>query len=304
MVWDGVILLKLAASNVDYVLCNSSNINNKFREYYINGRLYQYTKIFVTDLHLNTDTLNIIDNNLKLRHKVLVFDHNQSALKYNSYDFVNIIPNDENEETCATCIFYNYLTSNNMLKSTPIIDTFCELVRRHDVGIWKNYNDPRPRELSLLLEGLDRERYIHLLYSKLKHSKSFNFNKMEQCIITSQKKKIAQKVEQYVENIMYKKINGYSAGIVFIAYEYRNEVAQYLRDHKERYCLDFVVMIAMENKSISFRNINPNVNLQPIAESIGGRSHFGAAGADISDKDIPRVLNAIFPDGYLSREGV
>ena len=299
MVWDGVILLKLASKNVDYVLCNSSNINKKFREYYINGRLYQYTKIFVTDLHLNTDTLKIIDNNQKLRHKVLVFDHNESALKYNTYNFVSIIPSDENEETCATCIFYKYLVKNNMLKSTPIIDTFCELVRRHDVGIWKNYNDPRPRDLSLLLEGLERERYINIMYSKLKHSKSFTFSKIEKYIIDSQKNRVDQKVAQYLENIMYKTIQGYKAGVVFIAYEYRNEVAQYLRDHKERYCLDLVVMIAMENKSISFRNINPNLNLKPIAEIIGGRSHFGAAGADIEDEDIQKILNDIFPNGYF-----
>lgn len=300
MVWDGVILLKLATTNVDYVLCNSSNINKRFQEYYINGKLYRYTKVFVTDLHLNTQSLNIIDNNPKIRHKVLVFDHNESALKYNKYDFVNIIPSENNEETCATCIFYKYLMQNNMLKSTPIIDTFCELVRRHDVGIWKNYNDTRPRELSLLLEGLERDKYISIIYTKLKHSKNFNFNKLERYIIESQKRKVDQKVDQYLENMIIKKIGDYKAGIVFIAYEYRNEVAQYLRDHKERYCLDFIVMIAMENKSVSFRNINPNVNLKPIAEALGGRSHFGAAGADIADEDIPRIINAIFPNGFYN----
>lgn len=107
-----VVLLKLAYKDVQYELCDSNDISVKFKEYYKKGLLQNYKKIFVTDIHFEKDILDMIQKDPKLRKKVLIFDHNESALKYNSYDFVDIkIKNNENE-LCATTIFYTYLIQN------------------------------------------------------------------------------------------------------------------------------------------------------------------------------------------------
>ena len=53
-----IVLGKMAFGNVDYVLASNVVIlENKFREYLENGSLYQYDRIFVTDLALNDPSL-------------------------------------------------------------------------------------------------------------------------------------------------------------------------------------------------------------------------------------------------------
>ena len=83
---------------------------------------------------------------------------------------------------------------------------------------------------------LKSKNEIYEVYSN--NTKEFKFNKVEEFLIENRKTKMMEKVLSYVEGIVYKKVFGLKAGIVFISYEYRNEVAQYLTDMK--YDIDFV----------------------------------------------------------------
>ncbi len=44
------ILAKLAFDEVEYVLCETFNLQNEIKKYYDDGRIYNYDMIFVTDL--------------------------------------------------------------------------------------------------------------------------------------------------------------------------------------------------------------------------------------------------------------
>ena len=103
-----------------------------------------------------------------------------------------------------------------MIKPNKAIGLFCELIRRHDIGIWKNYpNDERPRDLSLLLECIGRDKFISTMVTKLKHSKKFHLNKFEKFIVENRKIIISEKIDVYKDNIMYRNILGCKAGIIF-----------------------------------------------------------------------------------------
>lgn len=287
-----VILLKLVDKNTHYELCETFNVNSKFEEYYNEKLLYDYDNIYITDLCLDDERLKLIQNDEILKGKVKIFDHHESVLQYNTYDFVNIVIKDKKGYCCGTTLFYNYLLDNNIIKSNKAIDKFCELTRRHDTWEWKKiYNDEMARDLSLLFETIGTEKYIEVMYNKLSTEDEFKFNHIEEFLIENRKAKMMEKVLSYVEGIVYKEMFGLKAGIVFISYEYRNEVAQYLTD--KNYDIDFVMLIAIEHGTISYRSVKPGVNVRIVAEKMGGKGHDEAAGNNISDNQKKKILNIL-----------
>ena len=287
-----VVLLKLVNKDMHYELCETFNVNDKFEEYYNSKDIYNYDRIYITDLCLDDEHLKIIQNDKLLKDKVKIFDHHESVLQFNTYDFVNITIKDEKGYCCGTTLFYNYLLDNKIIESNSAIDKFCELTRRHDTWEWKKiYNDEMSRDLSLFFETVGTEKYIEVMYSKLKTEKEFKFNKVAEFLIENRKTKMMEKVLSYVEGIVYKKVFGLKAGIVFISYEYRNEVAQYLTDMK--YDIDFVMLIAIEHGTISYRSVRPGVNVRLVAEKMGGKGHDEAAGNNISDIQKERILDIL-----------
>lgn len=288
----GVVLLKLAQENVDYVLCETFNVNTKFKNYYLDKTIYDYDNIYITDLCLDAENLEIIKNDEILKVRVKVFDHHKSVLDFNSYDFVNVVVKDENGLCCGTSLFYEYLIKNNILIENEALCKFTELTRRYDTWEWKNiYNDEAARDLSILYESVGAEKYIDILYEKLKNNTKFSFSNVEKSLIENRKIKMREKVLFYTGNIVYREMFGLKAGIVFISYEYRNEVAQYLIDNK--YDIDFVMLIAIDQGTVSYRSIKPGVNVRIVAEKMGGKGHDSAAGSTITQEQKDEILNVL-----------
>lgn len=289
----GVVLLKLIFRNLDYELCEGFDINRYFRFYYDKNYLYSYDRIFITDLHLNKENLDLINNDINLRDKVILFDHNESVTELNSYDFVNIIIKDDNGYCCSTSLLYEYLLANNMIKRTNALDVFCNSTRAYDTGQWDySLKYEVARDLALLFDIVGTEHYINMMYNKLKRRKEFFFNSNEKKIIKIKKDYTEEKVSSYIQTAKFKKVDGYKVGIIFISYEFRNEIAQYLRKTKI-FDIDFVILVSLDNSSLSIRNINPDVNVRPIAEKLGGKGHFGAAGCNIDENNFFKVLEVI-----------
>ena len=287
-----IILLKLAYNNIDYELCETFDINEKFEYYYNNKLLDNYDKIYITDLCLDKKHLDMINDDSNIKAKIKLIDHHKSVEGFDSYDFTRIKVKNEKGLCCATSLFYEYLVENDFLKANKALDKFCELTRRYDTWEWKNiYNDEMARNLSLVFESVGAEKYIDIMYKKLKSEEIFEFSDVEQALIDSRKDKMLEKVESYVKNIVYKDMFGLKAGIVFISYEYRNEVAQYLID--KDYDIDFVMLISVEHGTISYRSIRPGSNVRIVAENMGGKGHDSAAGSNLTKEQMESILNLI-----------
>ncbi len=76
-----VILAKLAFQNVEYVLCETFNLQNEIEKYYESKEIYNFDKVFVTDLWLEEPMLTKVAKDEKLKNKFFVFDHHKSALE-------------------------------------------------------------------------------------------------------------------------------------------------------------------------------------------------------------------------------
>lgn len=290
------VLAKLAFENVNYVLCETFDLQNEISKFYEDGSIYNYDMIFITDLWLEEPTLTKIAKDKKLQGKFFVFDHHKSALEggFNKYDFTTIRIFDEKGLCSGTSLFYEYLTEQGFLpKEENAIQEFSELTRKYDTWEWKTkYSDEIPHELTLLFDSVGCDGYIKLMIEKLQEkSSNFEFNELEKMLIANKRQQVLEKLKNYASKVTFREVMGLNAGIVFIDYEYRNDLAEYFREQK--FNIDFVMLIALDYGTISYRNIKDNVNVRLIAEAMGGKGHDKAASSPIREeqkKDLIKVL--------------
>lgn len=292
-----VVLAKLAFEEVHYVLCETFSLQNEIAKLYANSSIYNYDLIFVTDLWLEEPMLTKVANDPKLTNKFFVFDHHKSALEgaFNKYPFTTIRISDEKGLCSGTSLFYEYLVSNNYISpSNKKVLTFSELTRKYDTWEWKTiYNEEMAHELTLLFDSVGQEGYINLIYQKLntKNNEDFSFNELETMLINNKKNQVQEKLFNYAKKLRYETVLGLKAGIVFIDYEYRNDLAEYLRQNK--YDIDFVMLIALDYGTISYRSIKNNVNVRLIAEALGGKGHDKAASSPINEEQTKALIRIL-----------
>lgn len=287
----GVILAKLTFRKVDYVLCETFNLQEKLKTYCKDNHIYDYDKIFITDMWLEEPMLTSIANDKKLKDKLFIFDHHESALNenVNKYSFINIKISNSQGLCSGTSLFYEYLINNKYLLDNSIIKEFVELTREYDTWEWKTkYNNENPHKLSLLFDSVGCDNYINLMINKLKSNKNFKFNKLENMLISNKINKLDEKVKEYIQKIFYTKILNFKAGIIFIDYEYRNDIAEYIRQIKID--IDFVMLIALDYGTISYRSIKDNISVRKIAETFGGKGHDKAASSPINDAVKKKII--------------
>ena len=289
-----VVLSKLAFNNVDYILCETFDLNHKVTEFITTRKIYKYDKIFITDLCLDEELLSLINQDEKLKSKIQIIDHHKTYdnEKYTKYSCVKVKIKNDKGLCCATSLFYEYLIENKFLTKNNIKDEFVELTRQHDTWEWKNiYNNEKARELAILFDSLGTEGYINFMYEKLNTEKEFNFNNIETVLINNKKIVINDAIQGYLKNIYYREILGMKSGIIFINYEFRNEIAEYLRENK--YDIDFVMMISIDRGVISYRSTKKNVSVRKVAEFYNGKGHDAAATNPITSRHKELILDIL-----------
>ena len=168
-----------------------------------------------------------------------------------------------------------------------------ELTRLYDTWEWVTVkNEPMARDLTTLFNAVGANAYIDLMYDKLdSRPNEFTFSDLELSLINNKNKQIKDKLQSYAKNIIYRNVLDLKAGIVFIDYEYRNDFAQYLRDNQ--FPMDFVMMISLDNGTISYRYVNAGIKVLPIAEHFGGKGHDYAASSPISHETKEDIIDII-----------
>lgn len=291
------ILAQLAFDEVNYVLCGTFDLTDSVEKYYKDGSIYDYDRVYVTDLCLQDPILSKIAQDEKISKKIQVFDHHKTFAepKYTDHPFITVQLENEKGLCCGTSIFYNHLLQEGLLASdNKAIAEFVELTRQHDTWEWRNiYNNEKSRELSILFDALGCDGYISLMTEKLrnKETKVFDYDSMERTLIDNRKQQIAEKCKFYADRIHYREILGMKAGIVFITYEYRNELAEYFRENK--FDMDFTMMIAFDPGVVAYRSVKEGVHVRPVAELFGGKGHEKAATNPITDEMLTKILKIL-----------
>ena len=275
-------------------MCESLDVENKITSMINNQSIYQYDQIFITDIWLEHP--RIIQNDPWLKRHTLLIDHHESALKvpnFENYSFMNIRIKDENGRCSGTSLFYEYLLVNGSIEATPALDQFVELTRLYDTWEWVTVKDePAAASLTTLFNIVGPDNYVEMMLQKLlDNNLSFNFNTFENNLIAAQNKETQEKLKKYAEHIYIREVSGLKAGIAFVNFSLRNEFAQYLRNIN--YPIDFVMMVSLENRTITYRYINKEVKVLEIAESFGGKGHDYAASSPIRKRKMNSLIDEI-----------
>lgn len=288
------ILGQLAFKDFTYELCATFDLTKTVLKYFEDGSIYTYDKIFITDLCPEDPILTMLGDE-RLEGKVQVLDHHKTydEPKYKEKPFIKVQLQDEKGLCCGTSLFYKYLQDNNLLEANPEIDEFVELTRQHDTWEWRNiYNNEKSRELAVLFDSLGYDGYITLTTEKLRQQNpSFEFTPLEQTLIKNRKKQIEEKCKLYENEIYYKEILGMKAGILFIDYEYRNEIAEYFRQNN--FDMDFTMMISLDRGVVCYRSVKPGKAVRPVAELFGGKGHDKAATNPITEDQKQEILKVL-----------
>lgn len=292
----GVILAMIAfgRENVVYELCETFEINDKIKKYIDDGSIYSFDNIYVTDICIKEPLISIIDKDEKLKGKIKVFDHHKSEIQegLDKYDFVKLVVEDEKGRCCGTSLFYNYLNDLCILKSINIVSEFVELTRQYDTWEWKTkYNNEIPRELTILFDLISPHKYIEKMYLKLSENINFEFTDDERNLIDIEKHKIEAYVDKAISNMEIKKCLGIKYGVIF-AELYRNEIKLEIKERKID--VDFIAIIKMYDKTISYRQINNDFDVSLVSQAFGGKGHKEAASSPLSSKIINSLIRKVF----------
>lgn len=283
---NNVILAKKAFKNVDYVLCEADEIDEQIKK---KREIFdQYGYIFVTDLCPNELTLSSI-NKSDLKHKFKIFDHHKGALDQisNNYDFVTVTIENDKGLLCGTSLFYEYLINNQYLAQTQTLDKLVELTRKYDTWEWKKDNDLEACDLTRLFNACGIDEYLRIVSDKINND-YFMLDDSDYDKINKWKQKFDSTIQKIIEGMIYLNIQGYEAGIVKTNYEYRNDIAEYVRANG--YKIDFLAMVFIDKLSVSYRSIKEEVDVNEIAKKYGGKGHIKAASSPILDEEKNNII--------------
>ena len=296
-----IILGKIAFTDIDYVLVPNVNIlEARFRKQLEEGLLYKYDKIFITDLALYNPSLEMVSKDPKLSKKVLIFDHHKSAINegLDKFDFTTIMEIDKSgKKRCGTDLFYEYLSSKNIIKKTKLLDEFVELTRLEDTWEWKQTGKKglKAHDLAILLNGLGINNYIESIFKKLSSSTMiFRFTKKERNIIEEKKIEYLALLQSiWSEKELFEDEDGNKFAAVFADYEYRNELGDYVRRINDK-DIKYLIIIALDKGTYgqkSYRAIEEGFDVGKIAENHGGGGHPAAASVNITKEQKEKCLD-------------
>jgi oligoribonuclease NrnB/cAMP/cGMP phosphodiesterase (DHH superfamily) len=292
-----IILAKQAFQNLDYITCQTFEVNKKVQEAIDNKSIYYYDFIYVTDICIKEPLLTFINNDENLKNKLLIFDHHKSEIEEgnNKYNFVNIIVENEKGKTCGTSLFYNYLIQNNLLCPTPVLDELVELTRQHDTWEWKEKfnNNEKARNLYILYEKLGYKNYIKTMTKIVETKSSIELGIEELSLIKEFKNELSIALNKMIQNMIIHNLTidntiyliGFTKGL----YKYRNELSEFIIENGNPKNLDMVGIIMEDTPTVSYRKVK-NVDTSKVATYFGGKGHKGAASNPQNNEKFQEIL--------------
>lgn len=293
------VLSKLAFENVECIFApNVEKLESIFRKFIETHKLDKYDNIYVTDLALYDPSLTMVAESF-LKDKVHIFDHHKRAIDdgMNRYSFTKIIEDDCNGKKCGTELFYEYLIQNNLIINTPAISEFVELTRLEDTWEWKGLgaDGEQAHDLAILFNAIGLNNYISSMTSKLLNNPVFfELSEEEKVLIKNKKEEYSNLLKSIILSAEYfLDENNNKFGIVFADYEYRNELAEYIKQSGNPETIKYFIVVAMNKGEFgqkSYRSIDENFDVNKVAMLHGGGGHPKAASVNITKEQKSKAL--------------
>lgn len=280
---DGVgcgILAKLAFGENVKVRYNSVASLNREIEFFLENDTSE-TFLFITDLSPNEENEHKLELYYKENGNIQLIDHHKSALSLDDYEWGYVVVEDTaGNLTSATSLFYEYLISMDYLEATDAVSEFVELVRQYDTWEWERNENQKAHSLNSLFYLVSIDDFEETMIERLSSASHFDFDDFEKRLLTMEEDKIERYIRRKKREIVQVKVRDLYAGVIY-AESYHSEVGNELG--KEYAHLDYIVILNMGGKRISYRTIHDHVDVSEIAGHYGGGGHQKASGSTLTD---------------------
>jgi oligoribonuclease NrnB/cAMP/cGMP phosphodiesterase (DHH superfamily) len=281
-----VIAKKYFDETVDYKMCNYDRIDETVQEFITSGSYMKYDRVIITDISVNKETAGLIDHVTK--NNWLLFDHHPTALwLHDAYSWANVREYEEDgvTKTCGTKMFYDSLVRHNEIIGGA--SAFVYLVQQYDTWAWKETNNQQAKRLNDLYYLIGPSKFIARFSNEISTTLTYE----EETILDIENEKIEKYIKKKADEVLAHNIGKYSAGVVF-ADRYISELGNKLAEAYPQF--DFIAMVDMSSKKVSYRTVRDDINVSEIAQYYGGGGHPKASGSQFNHRLITRFLDNIF----------
>lgn len=285
-----IILSKLVFEEIDYKLLDNP-VDNDFLEFVNNHNFDSYDYIYMTDLCINEDTINKLDESFIKKFKI--FDHHIANMEMNKYDFITVISNLNGIEESGTSLYYKHLCKEfeNKMLNKNVVKDIVEIVRKADTFSFEE-NEEKNFTLTDFLSIMGIDKYINYFYDFILNNDEFYLEEKYKFLFEVENQRKINYVEEKSKQMITSYINPYKVGIVF-AESYRSILGNVLA--KKNPDLDFIIIINI-SRSISYRGIKDDINLSDFASIYGGKGHKHASGSPLPNNIQKLIIKEIFKE--------
>lgn len=261
--------------------CSYGNINDRILEF-IEERNNLEVSIFITDIGVNEEVQNKLQELYEKGQKIYLFDHHETNMGLNSFDWANVVMETERGKESGTSLLYDYLVSKNLIDSkNTFIKDFVETVRLYDTWEWYDREFMLAKQLNQLFFLVDFDM-LHDFFMK-GASKGGSFTSLSNNLLSLlevENRRIEFFLKRKLKTLRFKEMFDRNVAIVY-ADQYHADLADKISDeHPEA---DVVAIIDIASKKGSLRSRKENIIVNDIAKHFGGGGHPKAAGFMLSE---------------------
>ena len=275
--------------NVDITYCNYDEVDSLVREY-ISKMDKEHDTCFITDISIKGDLASAIDKKCKNNFKL--FDHHKTASELNKYDWcaVKTENNSTGLMTSGTELFSRYLIEHKYLDVD--VSAFVRIVTDYDTWRWSTLGNEGQvsKDVNDLLYLYGRERFETWCMKEIESGRFPYFDEDSSLLLAFNRNEIEKYIKEKDKTILVKCNGEYMYGVVF-ADKYISELGNELC--KLNKVLDYIVIVNMSTRSVSYRTIIDDVDMGMIAKKYGGGGHPKAAGSKFDVYKLARFLDEL-----------
>ncbi|PQD96735.1 oligoribonuclease [Pradoshia eiseniae] len=258
------------------------------------------TYLFITDMSPNEENEKKLQERFASKGMVQLIDHHKTAEHLNEYEWGFVLSIDEEGKgTSATSLFYDYLIRREFLQPAEGLTDFVELIRQYDTWEWEKNENERAHRLNSLLYLTSIDEFEERMVERLQGGELFSFDDFEEKVLGMEYDKMERYLRRKKREVVQTEVSGQVAGVVY-AESYLSELGSELG--KEFAHLDYIAIMNMGGRRISFRTIHDDIDVSEIAAKHGGGGHAKAAGCSLTEEAYKEYVAKTFPLAHLRED--
>ena len=261
--------------NVTFV--NHKEIDKKIINFLNEADLSVLEKLYITDITFqDIEVGHILEEKLGSNRLELVDHHNTAKHLMDTFDWCYIADkHSDGRLSCATSL----LAERFGLLDDKLNAEYVELVRLYDTWDWEKEGKVEAKDLNDFMYLIGRKDFV---YRYRTGGIRVSFSAREKYCLELEKTRVQKYVEGVAKTLVKTNFLDYRIGYVFNE-QYGSSLGNYIVSHEDNNDIDFVVMINMCAKRVSFVTKRDDIDLgTQVASLFGGGGHPKASGCSFS----------------------